>query len=91
MIWVRDVGASPAATPIGATDLLTDFRVRRLDRMRRKPSKLKRRSPRAELEVTVSIGAAEAGGRGKPDDVIRLADRALYKAKEGGRNRVETS
>ncbi|WP_157034563.1 hypothetical protein [Corynebacterium jeddahense] len=27
MIWVRDVGASPAATPTGATDLLTDFRA----------------------------------------------------------------
>ena len=24
---MRDVGASPAATPIGATDLLTDFRA----------------------------------------------------------------
>jgi diguanylate cyclase (GGDEF)-like protein len=67
------------------------FRVRRLDRLRRKPSKVRRRSPRAELEVTVSIGAAEAGGRGKPDDVIRTADRALYKAKESGRNRVELS
>jgi diguanylate cyclase (GGDEF)-like protein len=67
------------------------FRVRRLDRPRRKPSKVRRRSARAELAVTVSIGAAEAGGRGKPDDVIRTADRALYKAKEGGRNRVEVS
>ena len=27
MIWVRDVGASAAATPTGATDLLTDFRA----------------------------------------------------------------
>ena len=65
------------------------FRVRRLDRLRRKPSKIRRRSPRAELEVTVSIGAAEAAGRAKPDDVIRIADRALYRAKDGGRNRVE--
>jgi diguanylate cyclase (GGDEF)-like protein len=69
----------------------SSFRVRRLDRLRRKPSKVRRRTPRAELEVTVSIGAAEAGGRGKPDDVIRTADRALYRAKEGGRNRVEVS
>ena len=67
------------------------FRVRRLDRLRRKPSKVRRRSPRAELEVTVSIGAAEAGGRAKPDDVIRSADKALYRAKDGGRNRVEVS
>ena len=69
----------------------SSFRVRRFNRLRRKPSTLKRRSPRAELEITVSMGAAEAGGRGKADDVIRLADRALYQAKEGGRNRVEVS
>ena len=27
MIWVRDVGSSAAATPVGASDLLTDFRT----------------------------------------------------------------
>jgi diguanylate cyclase (GGDEF)-like protein len=67
------------------------FRVRRLGRLRHKPSKMRRRAPRAELEITVSMGAAEAGGRARPDDVVRLADRALYRAKEGGRNRVEVS
>lgn len=67
------------------------FRVRRLNRLRRKPATVRRRPPRAELAVTVSIGAAEAGGRARPDDVIRTADRALYRAKEGGRNRVEVS
>lgn len=69
----------------------SSFRVRRLDRLRRKPSKLRRRSPRAELEVTVSIGAADAGGRARSDDVIRIADRALYQAKERGRNRLEVA
>jgi diguanylate cyclase (GGDEF)-like protein len=66
------------------------FRVRRLDRPRRKPATPRRRAPRAQLEVTVSIGAAEAGGRPRPEDVLRTADRALYRAKDGGRNRVET-
>lgn len=65
------------------------FQVRGLGRLRRRPSTPRVRRPRAALEITVSMGAAEAGGRGKAEDVIRTADRALYKAKEGGRNRVE--
>jgi PleD family two-component response regulator len=40
--------------------------------------------------VTVSIGAAERRGRQElPGEVIRAADKALYRAKDGGRNRVE--
>jgi diguanylate cyclase (GGDEF)-like protein len=65
------------------------FQVRGLGRLKRRPQTPRVRRPRAALEITVSIGAAEAGGRGKADDVIRAADKALYKAKDGGRNRVE--
>ena len=40
--------------------------------------------------MTVSIGVAEPGtSEAKVDDVIRLADQALYRAKKAGRNRVE--
>jgi diguanylate cyclase (GGDEF)-like protein len=42
--------------------------------------------------VTVSIGVAEPGGNLVDiEDVIRSADQALYRAKNGGRNRVEVA
>jgi PleD family two-component response regulator len=37
----------------------------------------------------VSIGAAEYGGRDtRPDQAIKAADQALYRAKQSGRNQV---
>ena len=42
------------------------------------------------VSVTVSIGVAEPSTRNHDiEQVIRAADKALYRAKEGGRNRVE--
>jgi len=47
------------------------------------------RSPEKTLSVTVSIGIAEPDEQGTtPAEVLRAADRALYRAKEAGRNRV---
>ncbi|MGQ0714840.1 MAG: diguanylate cyclase [Gemmatimonadaceae bacterium] len=44
---------------------------------------------RPQITVTVSIGAAESHGRhDAPELVVQAADRALYRAKEAGRNRV---
>ena len=41
------------------------------------------------VSVTVSIGVAERNGRhGTPQTVIEAADRALYRAKDKGRNRL---
>jgi GGDEF domain-containing protein len=61
---------------------------RKLARMARTPSP----GVRAELGVTVSIGVAEPAARLQDvEQVIRAADKALYRAKQAGRNRVETS
>jgi diguanylate cyclase (GGDEF)-like protein len=44
------------------------------------------------LSVTVSIGVAEAGLKTREvEQVIQAADKALYRAKKAGRNRVETA
>lgn len=48
-----------------------------------------RRPERATVSVSVSIGVAEAGSRFQtPEEVIKAADTALYKAKSKGRNQV---
>jgi len=66
------------------------FGVRAADRPRRKPERPNaEKSTTRSVKVTISIGLAGPGRhREKPADVLRAADRALYRAKKAGRNRV---
>lgn len=69
----------------------TPFIVRNSDRDATSPGGRNKGSGSKEVvQITISIGVAEAGGPLlSPDDVIKAADQALYKAKEKGRNNVQ--
>jgi diguanylate cyclase (GGDEF)-like protein len=68
------------------------FAIRAPDRPRKKPSRPRKPSRPARLiSVTVSIGVAGPNARSStPESVLRSADRAMYRAKNAGRNRVVT-
>jgi diguanylate cyclase (GGDEF)-like protein len=79
----------------------SSFRVRSGEERRKAPRANERRTlsrnrpgPRLvsqpiTISVTVSIGIAEAQPRQRVEIVIEHADKALYKAKQSGRNRIE--
>jgi diguanylate cyclase (GGDEF)-like protein len=65
------------------------FALRGQDR----PKKLKegsrgRKKAEKTVSITASLGVAEQSGSLLPDEVLKQADEALYRAKSGGRNRV---
>lgn len=68
------------------------FVVRSPGRPRKKPTTPKRASgPRVAVSLTISIGVAEPNerkGHADPHQVLRAADRAVYRAKSAGRNRL---
>lgn len=67
------------------------FTLRRRFRPRKKPAAPKGRKTAEKITITVSIGVAEKNHRhATPDQVVVAADKALYRAKEAGRNRVST-
>jgi GGDEF domain-containing protein len=68
----------------------TPFVLRAPDRPPARPERPPPPGGRRRISVTVSIGVAAADGDRSPDDVVRDADQALYRAKQAGRNRVST-
>ena len=70
----------------------TRFILRARFRSKKKKEKvLTDRGPGERVPVTISIGVAEQNERtSKWDQVVKAADRALYRAKESGRNQVKT-
>jgi GGDEF domain-containing protein len=67
---------------------LRDLKGREVPQKIAKQRRGRRRHPRENsVSVTISIGVAERTDRAPtPEDVIKIADEALYRAKEKGRN-----
>ncbi len=65
------------------------FVIRSKNRPAKKPKSAKPKQTENALKVTVSIGVAQRSDKQRqPEAVMKAADQALYRAKEGGRNQV---
>ena len=86
--------ALPHVEKLRADIAAYEMAVRRDDRPKDPETGTRLRSLRSAektLSVTVSIGIAEPGDQlSTPAEVLRGADQALYRAKQGGRNRVSS-
>lgn len=69
----------------------TGFTIRRRIRHKRPEGSKASHRRSIHVSITVSIGVAHRNHRHSvPDQVVRAADQALYRAKDEGRNRVRT-
>lgn len=85
----KDVGhALPHLEALRESIANSGFTVREKRRPGKKPQKARQGSDK-QVQITVSIGVAEKGSELRdPEAVIKAADKALYRAKKAGRNRV---
>lgn len=63
--------------------------LRRAEHLRASIAREPVRTPEGDISVSLSLGAAVSGGATLRDQFLKAADEALYRAKRGGRNRVE--
>jgi diguanylate cyclase (GGDEF)-like protein len=98
------VGGGGRAYRYGGEEFVIVFPRKRVERVEKTVEALRKRiqerrirvrgtkAKGTRLSVTVSIGVAEAAtDRRQFDKVLKAADKALYRAKRGGRNQVATS
>jgi diguanylate cyclase (GGDEF)-like protein len=79
--------AKPHLEELRETIANTPFIINRASR--RKADKKFRKKKNKAVKVTVSIGVADSRADiSSPWDVLKLSDKALYRAKAKGRNRV---
>lgn len=65
-----------------------DFYIRQDSERDKKDRGKTATSKRTKVQITISMGIAQSGDKG-PEEVIKDADKALYSAKEAGRNCVK--
>lgn len=82
--------AMPHLEDLRETISMAGFVLRGRKRTKQKPEGQKSKdSGKGKLQVTVSIGVATRDDKNTtPEQLIKAADQALYKAKKGGRNQV---
>lgn len=94
----REAGDDAIACRYGGEELAVFFPQRTApevaaigERIRAAVEKIRTRSGRKKIQVTVSIGVSHRESYEQPiAEVIQAADKALYAAKKGGRNQVRT-
>jgi diguanylate cyclase (GGDEF)-like protein len=58
------------------------------ERLREVVSDVRIDTPQGELTITTSVGIANLDQQASFEELMQLADKALYEAKNSGRNRV---